>query len=83
MGEISKHEVKEVNRLNKDGIRFMRSNKEPALLIGMNTYIFAAYLGAGMFFGLGGRFYNRYNNLWVVGAFLPASMYLIANYFAQ
>jgi len=75
LGEITKAEVSEVNRIfggnPVTGYKLTRSSKEPALLVGWHKFEGLAFLGAGSAMAGYGRFVRGYNNLWLLAAGLP------------
>ena len=83
LGEISQYEVAELNRLSKDGVTFSLGRKEPALLLGWNMTPFYLLTVIGLSLGFYGRFGKGYNNLWLIGGFLPGSGYMLTNYVRQ
>ena len=82
LGEISSEEVNELNSVcNGDGfnqVTFMASRSEPALLKAFNTLPMLGFLGFGVAFA-GAAKMRGYNNLWFVGAILPATLYYVFN----
>ncbi len=81
LGEISHDEVAELNRISQDGITFSRSRREPALLLGWNMKNIYLMTAIGLGLGFYGRFAKGYNNLWLIGGFLPGLTTMFANYF--
>lgn len=79
LGEIQPHEVKELNRVMDKNCYFTRGRSEPALLKQWNTFPILGFLGAGMGFGLVGKFVRGYNILWLGATILPCALYLIHN----
>ena len=82
LGEISAEEVKELNSVfgSKNGSHYTLGSKEPATILAWKQYplLFSWLLSVGIC-GYG-RFVRGYNNLWLIGGFLPCWTYILYNY---
>lgn len=78
MGEISADEVAELNSVlgRKNGTWYVRGNKEPASLWGWKIYPILALWGITTGIALYARFIRGYNNLWLIGGYVPLWAYL-------
>lgn len=83
LGEISKAEVREVNKVQGGATRFTLARSEPALLHGWNSFQAAVFLGVGTAFGVYGKFARGYNILWLPASIVPVSVYLAFSYARQ
>ena len=79
LGEITKDEVSEVNRVLGGSYRFMRSNSEPGKLSAFNTLELLFFAGAGGALGLYGRFARGHNNLWLIAGALPVCTFALVH----
>ncbi len=62
---------------------YMRGMKEPATLIGWKIYPIVAMWGLSASIAVYARFIRGYNNLWLVGGFIPLWSYLLYNWARQ
>lgn len=85
LGDISKSEVKELNRAigSRQGVSFTKSYKEPATVNVWNWKQLYALTATGA--GIAGyaKFVKGYNMLWFVGGFVPVLSYALYNYGRQ
>ena len=76
LGEISKQEVKDVNKVFGGQTAFVRANGEPAKILAFEALPIIAFAGLGLTLGAYGTFVKGYNNLWLLAGIMPALVYL-------
>ena len=85
MGDISKQEVKELNKVfeSKTGYKFSKGAKEPASLFAWRYFSISALWVFGATFSCYAKFVRGYNILWFVAPFLPLNAFLLYNWGRQ
>lgn len=66
-----------------NGSFYFKSFKDPAGIIVWNTYPIVALWGICSAIAVYGRFIKGYNNLWLIGGYVPVWTYLFYNYARQ
>ena len=83
MGDISRDEVAELNRVFFGKFYFTKGVKEPALLYGWNWMMLAGLTVFGWAGIAYGKFIKGYNILWFIAPFCPFYSYLFYNFSRQ
>lgn len=85
LGDISHNEVAELNQVlgYTNSSYYYKSPKEPASIIAWKYIPLAVAYTASVSIAFYARFVRGYNNLWLVGGFLPVWTYLLYNYGRQ
>ena len=80
MGDISKEEVSELNRVFSGKYYYRKSNKEPGLIVAYRWMTMAALTAGGWAVAFYARFGRGYNILWFIAPFVPFWTYAFYNY---
>ena len=85
LGDISCEEVAELNSVfgSKNGSYYFKNYKEPASLTAWKLYPLAAMWAATASIAGYARFVKGYNNLWLIGGFVPLWTYIVYQYARQ
>lgn len=85
LGDISETEIDELNSVlgSASGSFYVKGMKEPASIIAWKTYPILAMWGISTAIAGYGRFIKGYNNLWLIGGYVPLWTYLFYNYARQ
>ena len=85
LGDISEDEVSELNSVlgTPNGSFYYKSNKEPAGIIAWKIYPILAIWGLSTAIAGYARVIKGYNNLWLIGGYVPLWTYLFYNYARQ
>ena len=85
LGDVSKDEVVEVNRVfgKETGLRFTKGWKEPASILGWHTVPITMMFLLGVGISSYALMVKKYNILWLVGPFVPLDIYLFGNWARQ
>ena len=82
LGDISKEEVAELNKVFGGFYCFSKSQAEPAKIVAYRQYQIYAFAALGVA-TVGLKFVKGYNVLWLGAAFAPLATYLVYNYLRQ
>lgn len=85
LGDISKQEVAELNRVfgTKQNTFFTKGWKEPASLFGWRYIQMGALWALGTGISLHGFFIKKYNILWLAAGYFPLWCYMFYNWARQ
>lgn len=83
LGDISKEEVAELNRVFHDGYFFTKSPKEPARIFAWRWLEMGSLTAAGWGIALYALMIKRYNILWIVAPFIPFYSFAFYNWARQ
>jgi hypothetical protein len=76
LGEISRDEVKECQKVFGSSQIFYRANNEPAKIVALPTISTLFYFGSGLGLGAYGKFVRGYSFLWLIAGVLPAMTHM-------
>ena len=80
LGDISKQEVQELNRVFRGSYYFTKSNSEPGKIFAWRWLMMGALTGLGWGVAFYAKFVRGYNILWFVAPFAPCWTYMLYNW---